>query len=470
MAKRNDLSLGDINNVNNVNDDNDEQISSEMVALTNGPQKRKKNKKFKRMTRCFSIVYYLTLSFIAICLTVATKGTVLWNQTISADRGAGSSTSSRSRVSFAYDPSLLSKWEFVSLLVHYLAVLITFFLVQGSNPGYITLDEMEWVSEHDGYTPLGRLESESESESEKILDPQTQHSSHEHDDVHDATTCNPGLQQQEKQSTSISCNDDTLDLSEENHVEMKNMTQRTSSNYEGGGTTSTSEHNNDPNDESSLKWDKPRRKICRICHIAPPLRAHHCKLCNKCVATFDHHCGFINTCIGERNHCRFYWFLIFQVMGFWKCCHIVGSSQIGVVCFINESCGSHIGGVDFSVVTFAKIYLYFLTLMATMMAIVHTWLMLTNGTTFELEKREHVEYLKGFELCDLPFSRGLCGNLTLFCCMRDAASCASSMRRKKMKRENFRPILWKPVVNNAEKKNSDDWINNPWQNKYWTCC
>mmetsp|Transcript_23660 Transcript_23660/g.35081 ORF Transcript_23660/g.35081 Transcript_23660/m.35081 type:complete len:454 (+) Transcript_23660:68-1429(+) len=453
MTKRNDLILGDTNDVN----DDDEELSSEMVALTNGPQKRKKrnNKRFKRMPRCFTIVYYLTLSSIAIFLTVATKGTVLWNR-ISAGTGAG--PTARSRLSFAYDPSLLSKWEFVSLLVHYLAVLITFFLVQGSDPGYISLEEMEWVSEHDGYTPLGRLESEE-------LDSQQSN-----DDVHVnvGNTCNPGLQEQKKEITSISCIDDTVDPSEENHVEMKVMTQRTSSNCGNGGTTS--ENDNDPNDKSvmSMNWDKPRRKICRTCHIAPPLRAHHCKLCNKCVATFDHHCGFINTCIGERNHCRFYWFLIFQAMGFWKCCHIVGSSQIGIVCFINESCGSHLGGVDFGVVTIAKIYLYFLTLMATMMAIVHTWLMLTNGTTFELEKREHVEYLKGSELCDLPFSRGLCGNLTLFCCMRDAASCASSMRRKTRKRENFRPILWKPVV--KAETNSDDWINNPWQNKYWTCC
>jgi hypothetical protein len=28
--------------------------------------------------------------------------------------------------------------------------------------------------------------------------------------------------------------------------------------------------------------------------------------------------------------------------------------------------------------------------------------------------------------------------------------------------------LWKPLI--LVQKDSDDWINNPWQNKYWTCC
>jgi len=424
--------------------EDEEERSSERIALTNGAtltstsdhQKRKK-KKFKRMSRCFSITYYLVLSLVAICLTIATKGTVLWHQ------------------------SLLSKWELMSLLGYYLAVLISFFMVQGSDPGFITLDEIEWVSEHDGYTPLGNLDDSDELESR-------------HDD---SIIDHPGLRLDN--DIISTCHHNPLELADENHVEMKVIAQRSnplddksrSSDKGGRGTTNDPTNgpndHNDPNNNSAKNWTKPRRTICRTCHIAPPLRAHHCKICNKCVATFDHHCGFINTCIGERNHCRFYWFLIFQAIGFWKCCNIVNSSHVGIACLINGTCGK-----DFAIVAMAKVYLYILTFAATMMALVHTWLMLTNGTTFEMEKREHVEYLKGAEMCDLPFSRGLCGNLRLFCCIRDAAgevmSCARWMRRTRPSRENFRPILWKPIV--QAQRDSDDWINNPWQNKYWTCC
>lgn len=52
--------------------------------------------------------------------------------------------------------------------------------------------------------------------------------------------------------------------------------------------------------------------FCAECALLPPLRAHHCVFCGRCVATFDHHCLLLATCIGEKNHCRFWWFLLLQ--------------------------------------------------------------------------------------------------------------------------------------------------------------
>ena len=43
-----------------------------------------------------------------------------------------------------------------------------------------------------------------------------------------------------------------------------------------------------------------------------PVRAHHCRVCGLCVSRFDHHCGCLGVCIGERNHCRFWWFILAQ--------------------------------------------------------------------------------------------------------------------------------------------------------------
>ena len=94
-------------------------------------------------------------------------------------------------------------------------------------------------------------------------------------------------------------------------------------------------NNNDTNtSKKQPKNQQKRRKVCTICNIAPPLRSHHCKICNKCVATFDHHCGFVGTCIGERNHCRFYWFLFIQALGFLKCISVVNESKFGFICFV----------------------------------------------------------------------------------------------------------------------------------------
>lgn len=56
-----------------------------------------------------------------------------------------------------------------------------------------------------------------------------------------------------------------------------------------------------------------RQTKCAVCDVPKICRSHHCKHCNKCVATYDHHCVMLGTCIGERNHCRFWWFIFLHV-------------------------------------------------------------------------------------------------------------------------------------------------------------
>lgn len=51
---------------------------------------------------------------------------------------------------------------------------------------------------------------------------------------------------------------------------------------------------------------------CPCAPVLQPLRAQHCKFCARCVAKFDHHCFVLGTCVGEKNHCRFWWFLVLQ--------------------------------------------------------------------------------------------------------------------------------------------------------------
>lgn len=221
-----------------------------------------------------------------------------------------------------------------------------------------------------------------------------------------------------------------------------------------------SEHNDE--DQSGEFYRGTRRKFCEACQFAPPLRSHHCRKCNRCVATFDHHCALVGTCIGERNHCRFWWFLFIQAASFLRLGHAVGSSKVGGWMTLLM----HGFEWDALRVAVAKTYLYPLTFVALVMLLVHTLFAVSNTTTFECTKGpRHLEYLKGTKEMDLPFSQGCCKNLCGFCCERDVVC---SGRRRGAATMTWRPIVWQTPGKII--RDSEDWWEHPWQNKYWSCC
>jgi hypothetical protein len=55
-----------------------------------------------------------------------------------------------------------------------------------------------------------------------------------------------------------------------------------------------------------------RERVWRACD--QPLRSKHCRFCDRCVPKYDHHCMLIGTCIGEKNHCRFWWYLLCETV------------------------------------------------------------------------------------------------------------------------------------------------------------
>jgi hypothetical protein len=110
----------------------------------------------------------------------------------------------------------------------------------------------------------------------------------------------------------------------------------------------------------------------------------------------------------------------------------------------------------------AKLYLYPLSIVAAAMWLVHSLFAIMNLTTFECGKGpRHVDYLRGTNTMDLVFSKGLFQNVRVFC-QRDS-SC-----RCRARRDSWQPVVWKTPGKII--RDSDDVWNNPWSNKYYSCC
>jgi hypothetical protein len=246
-------------------------------------------------------------------------------------------------------------------------------------------------------------------------------------------------------------------------------------------TTIFSSH---PSSTISSLYPHARRKYCHTCHHSPPLRSHHCNVCKSCIATFDHHCKFLNTCIGERNHFRFWIFCILNILCFHLALNIVKSSSSSgddddhhrsrlTTSDTNES----LSLVSMIVHFIARMYMYPLFGSVVLIWIIHTILGMGNVTTFELTKGSvHIDYLYGTNMLDFPFGRGLWCNLRTFIMRDDIAvwfvrlcSRAGSMSNNTINETNeWVPMVWKMPI--SIDRESEEWWNHPWQNKYWSCC
>ncbi|KAJ6413327.1 hypothetical protein OIU84_006172 [Salix udensis] len=154
-----------------------------------------------------------------------------------------------------------------------------------------------------------------------------------------------------------------------------------------------------------------RTVTCSYCNVEQPPRAKHCHDCDRCVLQFDHHCVWLGVCIGWGNHCRFWWYIFEET----ALCIWTGILYITYL-KANISRAWLKDVIMILLLVTLSIALIFLLLLL----IFHSYLILTNQTTYELIRRRRIPYLRAIPERVYPFSKGVCRNLYNFCCARSS--------------------------------------------------
>ncbi|KAL8231715.1 hypothetical protein R6Q57_001493 [Mikania cordata] len=152
-----------------------------------------------------------------------------------------------------------------------------------------------------------------------------------------------------------------------------------------------------------------RTYTCSYCNVVQPPRAKHCHDCDRCVLQFDHHCVWLGTCIGQGNHCRFWWYILEETtLCVWTGILYINCLQAQ---FNKAWLVDVIMIILLSLLSIALIFLLLLLLF-------HSYLVVTNQTTYELVRRRRIPYMRSIPERVYPFSKGACRNLYNFCFAR----------------------------------------------------
>lgn len=150
---------------------------------------------------------------------------------------------------------------------------------------------------------------------------------------------------------------------------------------------------------------------CAYCKVFQPPRTRHCHDCDKCVLQFDHHCVWLGTCIGKKNHCRFWWYIFEEtILSTWTVALYIESLHLDID---KAWWKDFIGVILLAVLIFILIFLLLLLMF-------HTYIALTNQTTYEVARRKRIFYLRGAPDKVHPFSKGICRNIYDFCFSRES--------------------------------------------------
>eukprot|EP00898_Chlorokybus_atmophyticus_P004843 jgi/Chlat1/535/Chrsp103S00013 len=143
---------------------------------------------------------------------------------------------------------------------------------------------------------------------------------------------------------------------------------------------------------------------CPYCRLWQPLRAKHCHDCDLCVLRFDHHCFWLGACVGQRNHAKFWLYLLLHT--------VLGLQLILITFSITNPKPARSFWLSTRLLAIcAGIFASIAWLFVAGLWLFHSYLALSNQTTWEVTSGPSISYLRNAPSNVAPFNHGVLNNL-----------------------------------------------------------
>ena len=139
--------------------------------------------------------------------------------------------------------------------------------------------------------------------------------------------------------------------------------------------------------------------FCNVCQRHCPVRSMHCRTCKMCVHRRDHHCPWTGTCVGRDNHLMFLMFLLCEVLVM-----IPVNFTIWRGLFVRKPVLHWIRD-NFGTLVIATVCGFDAFLVSGLLQS-HVTLLLHNVTTWEVSRRDKIDYMREYPIGVSPFDRG----------------------------------------------------------------